>query len=337
MKTLVYYPHNKKGDLFESARNIKNIKDALEMAETPYTSIPVDEYDVVHLVAPYNDGTINELLESDIPTVVSAIYSESDPYGSFIEEAAKKGEKGPYIKNKDIQFLNRASLVLVPNEEISAFLKDFGVTAQTKVLVPGVNIATFDFANDEEKGIFYRYFKEDPEKKIVVAIGEYNKEFDGWSAFVDAAKKSPKASFYYFAVTKANRKLSYFERAKIASKPKNAHVYLNIPNDVYFSALLNCSVFMIPGHATPSLLNVMDAMASKCQIIARRQMALEGYVENEITGYTAEYSETLGILIREYLNGEIKPTIENAYEFAKKHSLEAFGDELTQIYNGLVK
>lgn len=335
MKTLVYYPHTKKADLFESVRNLKNIRDALEMADVPHTSIPVDNYEVAHLVTPFVDNKINELFESNIPTIISAFYSETDPYYPFLDETIAKNEKTTSIKNKDIQFLNKASLILVPNEESREILKEMGVTVESKAVVPGVNTARFDFADEDEKEIFYRYFKEDHERQIVVAIGEIGNEIDGWSAFVDAAKKSPKASFYYFAVGKLDKKLSYFKRAKISSGPKNAHLYVNIPSDVYFSALLNCSVFMLPGHATPSMTNVMDAMAAKCQIISRKQKVLEQYVINEETGYTAEYSETLGILIREYLNGEIKPTIDNAYEFAKQHSLEVFGNELKEIYNQL--
>ena len=333
MKTLVYYPHNENGDLFDSARNVKNIRDALEMAEVQHTSIPVDEFGVIHLATPFIDAKLNELLDKNIPTIVSALYSENDPYLSFLDETITKSGKVTSIRNKDVQLLNRTSLLLIPNKGSENFLKDLGVTTETKVVVPGVNTARFDFADEDEKEIFYRYFKEDHDKKIVVAIGEMTNQIDGWNAFVDAAKKSPKASFYYFAIRKTDKKLTYFERAKYSSRPKNAHVYVNIPNDVYFSALLNCSVFMIPGHATPSILNVMDAMASKCQIISRKHLILDGYIENEVTGYTAEYSETLGILIREYLNGEIKPTIDNAYEFVKQHTLEAYGNELKEIYN----
>lgn len=305
------------------------------MADAAHTSIPVDEYGVAHLVSPNTDGTINEILEKNIPTIASAFYSETDPYMSFLDEVVTRSNKTVNIKNKDIQFLNKLSLILVPNEKAEEFLKENGITTKTQVVIPGVNTARFDFADDDEKEIFYRYFKEDREKKIVVAIGEYGSVIDGWNAFIDAAKKSPKASFYYFAVGKANKKLSYFKKAKVSAGPKNAHLYVNIPSDVYFSALLNCSVLMLPGHATPSILNIMDAMASKCQIISRKHDILDGYVINEVTGYTAEYSETLGILIREYLNGEIKPTIDNAYEFAKQHSLEAFGNELKEIYNQL--
>ena len=335
MKTLVYYPHSSYSDLYESARNIKNIRDALEMADVPHTSIPIDECGVIHLATPVIDAKITETLEKNIPTVISALYSETDPYSSFLEEAINKTSKTVNLKNKDIQLLNKASLILVPNNLGAEFLKKSGVNTECKPVVPAVNTTRFDFADEEEKEIFYRYFKEDHDKKIVVAMGEMGNEIDGWSAFIDAAKKSPKASFYYFAIGKRNKKISYFTRAKISSKPKNAHLFVNIPSDVYFSAMLNCSVFMLPGHASPSILNVMDAMASKCQIITRKNPILEDYIVNEVTGYTAEYSETLGILVREYLNGDIKPTIEKAYEFAQTHSLEAFGNELKEIYNQL--
>ena len=100
---------------------------------------------------------------------------------------------------------------------------------------------------------------------------------------------------------------------------------------------INSKIYLIPGYNQPDITSLMAAMASRCQIVSRKHELLSGYIENEVSGYLAEYSETLGILIRELLNGEIKPTVDNSYEFVKRHSLETYGNELKEVYESLLK
>ena len=52
-------------------------------------------------------------------------------------------------------------------------------------------------SRDDEKDLFYRYFGEQRDKKLVVAMGEYTNNMDGINAFINAAIKCPEAIFYY--------------------------------------------------------------------------------------------------------------------------------------------
>ena len=128
-------------------------------------------------------------------------------------------------------------------------------------------------------------------------------------------------------------------RAKtiIKDAPKNVHFKNILPDDIYRSLLLNADVFMLPGYNLAGIISVEEAMAAKCQLIVRKSSIFPELLKNEKTAYVAQYSETLTSLCLDYLNGEIKPTTQEAYEQVSEHSLQKFGDQLVNIYNSLIK
>jgi glycosyltransferase involved in cell wall biosynthesis len=100
--------------------------------------------------------------------------------------------------------------------------------------------------------------------------------------------------------------------------------------------LLNADVFMLPGYNLSGIISVEEAMAANCQLIVRKSATFSEIVKNEKTAYVAEYSETLTSLCLDYLNGQIKPTTEEAYNLISNYNLENFGQNLMKVYESLV-
>ena len=82
--------------------------------------------------------------------------------------------------------------------------------------------------------------------------------------------------------------------------------------------------------------SIEEAMAANCQLIVRKSATFSEFVKNEKTAYVAEYSETLTSLCLDYLNGQIKPTTEEAYNLISNYNLENFGQNLMKVYESLV-
>lgn len=333
MKALVSFQPNKKASDFEGARLRKTIKGALEMAGVSYTSSIVDKYDVVHLISPEDENKLNDAIENNIPVIVSALYCENDPLASYLEHKTKDGNRITELKNKALRFLNKANLILVPSAKTRDFLVDSGVTTDISILLPGINMARFDFSRDDEKNIFYRYFREDPEKRLVLGLGEYDQNMEGINAMINAAKMCPDVLFYYIGRENIQGIYNSPKLKKIFnSSPKNMKFINIIPDDIYRSALLNADVFVIPEYKTTGVISLMDAMAAKCQIIARKQAVYSDFLEDGKTAYLGEYSETISSLIKDYLLGKLKPTTEQAYDFVKKCNLPIIGEQLKWFY-----
>ena len=335
MKVLVYFRPGLKHDNFEGARMRKTIKGALEVLDVQYTSDIYDEYDIAHFMSPEDDLKLSIVHERGVPVIVSALYGEDDPTSRFLIHKSKDGKRTTTLKPRALRMLNKATLVLVPTEDAKELLKDCGVTSPIEVCVPGVNMARFNFSREDEKELFYRYFREDKNKKIVMALGEYTNNMEGIHAFINVAQKRDDTVFYYVACENRDVKLG---RAKkiIKTAPKNVHFVGILPDDIYRSLLLNANVFMLPGYNLAGLVSIQEAMAANCQLIVRKSSIFPDFLRNEDTAYVAEFSETLTSLCLDYLNGEIQPTIKNAYNAVSEHTLKRFGERLVNLYRSTI-
>ena len=335
MKVLVYFRPGLKHDNFEGARMRKTIKGALEIADIQYTSDIYDDYDIAHFMSPDDDLKLSIVHERGIPVVVSALYGEDDPTSRFLIHKNKDGKRTTVLKPKALRMLNKATLVLVPTENAKELLKELGVTSPIEICIPGVNMARFNFSREDEKELFYRYFREDKNKKIVMALGEYTNNMEGIHAFINAAQKRDDTVFYYVACENRDVKLG---RAKkiIKTAPRNVHFVGILPDDIYRSLLLNADVFMLPGYNLAGLISVEEAMAANCQLIVRKSSIFEDFLRNEETAYVAEFSETLTSLCLDYLNNEIQPTIKTAYNVVSTYTLKSFGERLVNLYRSTI-
>ena len=194
-------------------------------------------------------------------------------------------------------------------------------------------MARFDFSREDEKTIFHHYFREDPERKLVIGLGEYDSNMEGINSLINAAKLLPEVVFYYIGRETIPGIYNTLKIKKvISSAPKNIKFINIIPDDIYRSALLNADVFVLPGYKTAGVVSIMDAMAAKCQIIARKQAIYPDLLEDGKTAYLGEFSETLTSLIKDYMIGKLKPTIDEAYTFAGKCNLQTIGEQLRWFY-----
>ena len=333
MKILVSFQPNKKASDFEGARMRKTIKGSLEVLNIEYTTSIVDKYDIMHLISVEDDSKANDAKESNIPLVISALYCEDDSLANYIDYKNKDGNRTLSLKPKGLKFLNKANVVMVPSNNAKEFLMENGVKSDIQVVPYGVNISRFDFSREDEKDIFYRYFRENRSKRLVVAMGEYDNNMDGIHSFINAAKKCPDVLFYYIGRESVPGILKSFKMSRlIASSPKNVKFHGIIPDDVYRSALMNADIFMLPGYKVSGIVSLYDAMAAKCQLIVREQAVFADLLEDGKTAYLAKYSETLTSLTKDYFQGKLKPTIEKAYEEVSKHTLETLGNDLKWVY-----
>lgn len=332
MKILVSFQPGNKHDNFEGARMRKTIKGALEMNDIKHTSNVVDYYDAAHFMRIEDEIKLAEAEYQNVPIIISSLYSEDDEAASFLEYKSNKGKFGYYqLKQKALKILNSADLVLVPTKEAKELLENSGVTTPIDVVLPGVNISRFNFYREDEKELFYRYFKEDKRKPLVLSMGEY-KNLESIKTIIEAAKQSPNAAFYYFGCENNTYKFSWKLKKLIKSAPKNIHFNKIIAEDIYRSALMNAKAFVIPGIQPAGIISIEDAMAAKCQVIARSQEVFASFLVNGENAYIADFSETIASLVNDFLEGKIKPTTEKAFEEISSYTLKGYGEKLIKLY-----
>lgn len=330
MKVLVYFePTTNKH--FEGARLRKSIKGALELSNISHTRNLLDDFDVAHFISPDDETHLNNI-EENVPVIVSALYCEDDENARYLEMKKRKdGTTKWFLNKKGIKFLNKANIVLTPTAEARDFLINCGVTSEIVVSLPGINLARFNFSREDEKSVFHRYFGINDTKKCVLAIGDCANNYVGFNTFINCAKSSPDTNFFYISpLNSLNFKRHY---KKAASKcPKNARVLNVMTDDLYRSALMNANLIFYPGTNPVGIISLFDAMAAKCQIIAREGAVVPGFLNNGENAYVAENDDEMISLVGKYIKGEVQPTFDKAYEEVIEHKLENFGEELIKIY-----
>ena len=331
MKVLVSFNPSKNSEVFEGVRLRKCIKGALEITDVPYTNYLGDNFDIAHFISPKDESKIDQVLAMNKPVVISALYCESDPTASWLEYKTnkKKGNRNTVLSQKGLRVLNKANLVLVPTPQAKQFLIDSGVNVDIEVISSGVNMSRFDFSRDDEKSIFYRYYKEDANKKLAVVLGDYT-YMEGLNSVINAAKKSPNTVFYYYGPS--IKGCSFIIKRVIKKAPKNLK-FVTVPSDdIYRSALINASLFIYPEYKTIGYVSLLEAMAAKTQLIIRNQPLFVDLVKNGVTGYMAMYSETLTSVTLDCIDGKTSNTKDMAHKEVEQFTLDTIGKKLKWLY-----
>ncbi|MCX5775024.1 MAG: glycosyltransferase [Firmicutes bacterium] len=330
MRILIYFePKRRNQKIYEGVRVRKSLKGACELNGISYTSDPRESYDIAHFVGVRDEEVINEALLKKAPVIISALMCENDPDAAML---VQKGEV-PTLAPRTLRILNRVTLIIVPTEDGRIILKHAGVETPIRVLSEGVNLSRFDPTNELEKQIFLRYYHLEKSRKLVVSVGVYDKEA-GLHDLVNIARKRPDSEFYFFG-----RKKGWFMprvvRRVLKVAPKNCHFQPIVDDDVYRSALLNANVFFVPSYVKAGTVSFLDAMAAKCQIIARESAVYADMLTNKkeahICKTTSECEKKLG----SFLDGKLESTVDAAYELAQTVDLKKVGMALKDIYDSL--
>ena len=333
MKALVYFDVNRLVG-FEGARVRKSIKGALELSNVTHTEALLDSFDIAHFISPDDEIKIYYPIERNKPIIVSALYSENDKNASYLEYKEKlNGQLKVTLKPKALRFLNNANLVLVPTNTCRDMLVNYGVTSEIRTVEPGVNLSRFNFSREDEMEIFNRYYRRNPERKMVVGFGDRIKNINDLACFVKIAKAFPDIDFYFISSAIDERKLRANAMWFGVKCPKNCTTVNLLSDDVYRSALLNASMVIFPGYNIVGAVSIADAMASKSQILTRKNVLIDGIEANKELLYVAETDAEMIDIVRKYFSNEIQPTIDTAYEFISKHTLDKYGEQLIEIYN----
>ncbi len=332
MKVLVYFSSVKHKANFEGDRLRKTIVGALNRLEVEYTLDTSDDYDIVHLISPLDISIAENAKLKGIPVVFSALYTEGDPQARYID----KSTGIPHLIPSALKALNYASLIFVPSEGAKAFLKDEGVEATIVACPCAVNQARFKFDKDIEKELFWRYFQREPSKEMIICTGEYDNP-DAVETFVQVAKRFPSVDFYFFGQEKKWFSLPRLVKKLIRRKPKNTYFNPLIPDDVYRSGMMNALAYILPGYTMSGVVTLMDAMASKTQIIALNKTIFKDEIIDGETGYVCLSGMDLINTLTKFLNKEIPSTVEKAYQIAMDLPLEKLGIFLKNHYEHLIE
>lgn len=326
MKICVYFTPNIKNDNFEGTRLRKSLKGALQINDVTCCRNIVDTYDLIHFLSLNDELKINDAIEAKIPVVFSALSCEMDTEARIL---VKKGNE-LILPKKARDILNKVDVVIVSDETSKKYLIDNGVTSNIEVISPGVNPSRFEISDALESDIFYNYYQLERDSKFIVSIGQYNDK-KKIKALSKIASSCPDLKFFYFG-KKNIRALARLN----TSLPKNVKLCTLANNEIYCSMLKNASIMLALDNSRHNPLTLLDAMASKTQIVALEPLYLNEEILKDAHAYIAKDEIEASEIIQKLINGKLKYHTEEAYKYACDNNLENTGKKLKTLYQKLL-
>jgi 1,2-diacylglycerol-3-alpha-glucose alpha-1,2-glucosyltransferase len=334
MKAYVYFDPGRKWDVFEGARLRKNIKGALELADVPWVQSIFAAPDILHVLSCDDENKVHDAKEEGIKVVVSACYCERDPSARFFNQDSQ----GYYVlKLKAERVLEAADLILVPTKMSENALRQCGIkNPAIKILSPGVNLARFEDSDPIERDIFYRYFRFPSTTKFVISLGNYE-DNQVVSSFLSIAKMVPSVRFFFIGGARKNIADESLSRKLNKEAPANVRFSDFLEDDVYRSGMMGAAVYLSFAQVVPDPMIVLEAMASKTQIISLGKPLGGEFLIDKKTAYVCLDETKAGQMIESYCLGKLAPTIIEGYRVARASSLSVVGRQLKAYYESVIK
>ena len=324
MKICIHFNPKGKNDNFEGMRLRENLLGALEAKNIPYTKSVIDTYDVIHFLSLDDELRINDATEARIPTVFSALYCEADKCARTLNDNNEK------LLPKGLKLLNKVDTVLVSDKYSKNILKANGVTSNIEIITPGVDTSRFKFTSKLEEDIFYNYYQLEKNQKFIVVVGTYEGK-NTRKKLIEIANRVPNHLIYYFGKANINRvsRLDYHS-------PDNLKFSSLTNDEIYCSMMAKATIYLSIDNDYHSPLTLLDAAASKTQIIALEPLKGNKELLTSLKAYVAKDVDEVSNLINLYMEGKLTSHVNEAYRFAKNNSLNKLGDKLMHVYTKLI-
>ncbi len=328
MKVYIHFKNKNNQQAFEGVRMRKTLKGECESVGIAWVDSQWQSPNLATFISYSDINKLNDCKLDGVKTVVCCFYSERDEKASFLK---KKG--GVYqLDKKKTKFLNASDLVLVPNEILKEFALTHGVKTRVEVLPFCLTQSKFDKRNND-KEIFPRYFSIRENEKVAICTGSF-KDKEKLSSLYRIASSCPSYRFFFFG-TDMGKWLSY-SKIKGVSKPKNVSLESLVADDIYRSALLRASIYLVLDDI-PDVIGVMDAFSASCQVVCLGKQPLNDLLIDQKTCYMFEKEEKISNFLELMYQEKTNNTIIQSLSLARKYSLAKGGEILKGYYLSLLE
>jgi 1,2-diacylglycerol-3-alpha-glucose alpha-1,2-glucosyltransferase len=310
-------------------RALKHQIKACELMGYEYCLDYHEDYDILH-VNTYDLQSSFAIADAKRRNI-KVIFHAHSTYEDFRNSFKGSNIIAPFFKLWIIHQYRKADFILTPTEYSKFLLESYNLNSNIEAISNGINLDNFKY--DEAKiAEFKNHFKLKDEK-IVVSVGLLF-ERKGLLDFIEVASKNPSVKFIWFGSLNKNLICSKVKKA-LKNAPSNVIFPGYVEGDIIQGAFLGCDCFFFPSYEETEGIVVLEALASKCNILVRNIGAYKGWLVNSYNCHMAEsideFDSKLKLIINEK-NNEIR---NNAYKTAQSKSLMKISLQLKGVYDSL--
>ena len=327
MKVLLYFESEKVLSISGIGRARRHQIMACESAGIDYTLNPLDDYDILHI----NTTLLNSkaMVENARRHHRAVIYHAHSTEEDFRNSFMFSNQLAPFVKNHLISLYSSADEIITPTPYAKSLLHSYGIELPITPISNGIDLGRFVYDKDKVEA-FYRYFSLSRDDKIVLGVGMLF-ERKGILDFFEVARALPEYKFIWFGTTPKISLPPVINKA-LEDLPLNVIMPGYVKGAIIEGAYLASDCFFFPSYEETEGIVVLEALASKQQVIVRDIGAFEGWLKDKENCYMGKSKEDFIRLIDACLKKELPSTTEGGYEVAKSRSIEEIGKQLKTVY-----
>ena len=332
MKVLLYFEGEKMIGISGIGRARRHQMMALESCGISYTTDPLDSYDILH---------INTYLVNSNAIIAKArregkgiIYHAHSTEEDFRNSYVFSNQLAPAFKKYLVSLYTQADEIITPTPYSKKLLEGYGIKQPIPAISNGIDLNRFAYNSDKVKA-FRRYFSLTENDKVVLGVGLLF-ERKGLIDFFEVARKLPQYKFIWFGDT-PSISIPKFIKDAIENRPNNVIMPGYVKGPIIEGAYLASNCFFFPSFEETEGIVVLEALASKQQLIVRDIGAFDPWLVDRVNCYKGHSIDEFVYLVDEYIKGNLKSTIDKGYETAKERSIEKIGLELKEVYERVYK
>ncbi|MDU4736015.1 MAG: glycosyltransferase [Thomasclavelia ramosa] len=303
-------------------------KKALELSGIPYTTDKNDlDYDILHINTVWPDSfkIINQARKYNKKIVYHAHSTEEDFKNSFMFSNTVSGVYKKWL----ISMYTKGDYIVTPTPYSKRILESYGITLPIKAVSNGVDLTQFN-PSQEQIESFIQQYKIDSKDVVIISVG-WLFERKGFDTFVSVAKKLPEYKFMWFGDIKLSRPTKKIKDL-LDDLPQNVILPGYVSGDIIKGAYGRSNIFFFPSREETEGIVVLEALASKCNVLLRDIPVFSDWLENGVNCYKGNHTDDFVEIIKKMINGEYPSLVEQGYKVAKERELSKIGKELLEVY-----
>lgn len=329
VKILLYFEGEKILSKSGIGRALDHQKRALATWNVDYTTDPTDDYDILHIntYGPKSEWMVYKAKKAGKKVVYHAHSTEEDFRNSFIGS----NQLAPLFKKRLIHLYKKGDHLITPTPYAKQLLEGYGLKQPIAPISNGIDLKKY-YPDPKKEAAFRNYFKLTPDQKVIISVGLFFKR-KGIIDFIEIAKRMPEYTFIWFGHVPLASIPRDIRELVTKDHPKNVIFPGYIKGDVIEGAYSGADLFFFPSYEETEGIVVLEALASKQQVLLRDIPVYQGWLEDGKNCYMGHDNEEFIQLISQLVEKQLPDLTKAGYATAQNRDIRQVGRELIAVYD----
>ncbi|EOH89531.1 glycosyl transferase family 1 [Enterococcus villorum] len=333
MKVLLYFESEKMLAKSGIGRALDHQKRALKEVGIPYTLDSKEDYDILHIntYGINSHNMVNKARRDGKKIVYHAHSTEEDFRNSFIGS----NQLSPLVRKYLVGLYQKADYLITPTPYSKKLLESYGIDLPIQSISNGIDLEKY-LPDPIKEQKFREYFHLSAEQKVIICVGLFFAR-KGIVDFVEIAKKMPEYTFIWFGHVPMYSIPKNIRKIVKEDHPDNVIFPGYIKGEIIEGAYSGADLFFFPSYEETEGIVVLEALASKQNVLVRDIPVYHGWLEDKKNCYMGHSNEEFTLLIKKIIEEEVPSLVESGFQTAQERSIEKIGEQLQDVYKQVLE